>query len=334
MDIHVLGLRDPDTDRDLALWEPLSPVVVRPLGLTSVGYAPAIQREIDRIGPDIVHQHGIWQYFSRQTSSWAAAGGRVMISPRGMLDPWAIGNSRLRKRLAWVSYEHTNLRRAACLHALNKSEAEAIRAVLPKANIAIIPNGVDGCLLSRLPKFASQQPRLLFLGRIHPKKGILEFLDNWNEICRSLTRPWILRIAGPDECGHREVLHRKVEKLGLGDRVEFVGPVYGAEKQRELREATAFVLPSKSEGLPMAILEAWAAGLPVLMTRACNLPEGFEAGAAVEIDDNAAHLRATLERSDLAEMGIRGNRLVASRFGWPIIARDHISVYESMLANS
>lgn len=340
-DVHVLGLRDPDTAADLQAWAPLTPVVLDRAGPAALGYAPGLSQAIARLAPDILHLHGIWQALSASTARWAARDNPVMISPRGMLDPWAMANSQWKKRLVWHAYERANLHRAACLHALSASEAEAIRAVLPQAEIAIVPNGVDvpptpATVTNETPSKeppADGRPRLLFVSRVHPKKGLMEFLDHWALVRPRLSRPWVLRIAGQDEVGHLAALRAQVERLGLSDSVAFIGPVYGAAKAQELAAADAFVLPSKSEGLPMAVLEAWAAGLPVLMTRACNLPEGFEAGAAIELTGDPEPLFVGLEHSDLPSMGARGRALVEARFGWEGLALRHLAVYDWILQN-
>ena len=331
-EVHVLGLRDSATAEDLAAWQPLAPCVFDPVMPTRLGYVPRLGHEIVKLAPDIVHLHGIWQGLSVQTARWAARGGAVMISPRGMLDPWAMANAQLKKRVA--SYERANLNRATCLHALNVSEAAAIRSILPKAAIATIPNGIDvPDVTQQRSTPADGRPRLLFISRVHPKKGLMTFLDQWAAVQPRLTRPWVLRIAGPDGAGHTAALQARVAELGLSESVAFIGPVYGDDKACELAEAEAFVLPSQSEGLPMAVLEAWASGLPVLMTRACNLPEGFVAGAAIKLDDNAEQLFVGLEQTDLAKMGARGRALAKDRFGWDSIVARHLTVYEWMVNN-
>ena len=119
----------------------------------------------------------------------------------------------------------------------------------------------------------------------------------------------------------------------------FYGPAFGGEKDQLLRRADAFVLPSLSEGLPMSVLEAWAYGLPVVMTPECNLPEGFASQAALEIRNrgmgtgNWEGLRLLLDMSDSdrIEMGRRGRRLVEEKFTWPKVAAQMKQLYEEIL---
>jgi glycosyltransferase involved in cell wall biosynthesis len=214
-----------------------------------------------------------------------------------------------------------------------------VRAFGAKAPIAVIPNGVQlpeaggdhKLRLSWLPDDGRRT--LLYVGRLHPKKGLMETLDGWSIVtdrCPELAARWRLVIAGWDDGNHAESLVTHARSLGLSD-VMFPGPVFGEEKDSLYAHADAFILASYSEGSPMAVLEAWAHNLPVFMTRGCNLPEGFAEGAAIEIttdpQDIAKTLFSYLGTSDLAEIGKRGHALVQKRFSWPTIAKDLQAVY-------
>ena len=192
--------------------------------------------------------------------------------------------------------------------------------------MAIIPNGVelpaDNQTLSR-PAFLNGDDRklLLFLGRIHPKKGIVETLDAWSRVLRARPatgRDWTLVIAGWDDGNHMEGVEAYAASLGLHGHVHFPGPLFGADKQAALMNASAFVLASYSEGLPMAVLEAWAHRTPVFMTAACNLPEGFNVGAAIQISTAPATMAQVfldhLDDRGLPQMGMAGRILVQKLF--------------------
>ncbi len=332
LNISVIGLRDPDTEEDLRAWLPLKPIVLDPGFPAAVNSVRAMAAKLDQIQPDVVHQHGLWLPLSSAVSRWASQ-GKTVISPHGMLDPWALAHSRAKKRIAWIAWERTNLNSASVLHALAQAEEEAIRAVLPKANVKIVPNAVDlptGRAAARSP---GKIKVLLFLGRIHPKKGLAELFKQWAALPASLRETWRLVVVGPDENGHRAQLEKLGAALDISNEINFTGPLTGQAKQHAYEQADAFVLPSHSEGLPMTVLEAWAAGLPVLMTRACNLPQGFEAGAAVEIElgDDPRSLEAALCRADLRDMGLRGLELVEKEFTWDSVAKLHVQTYAGIL---
>lgn len=340
--VEIYGLADRHTAEDLDHWRPLTPQVFAARGPRQLGYAPVISAALARGGHDVVHLHGLWQLLSVQAAAWRRATGRpVMISPRGMLDEWALRNSVLKKQVAARLFERENLAGSACLHALNASEAAAMRAFGLTNPIAVIPNGADMPEPTPHPPpawmAADRRRTLLFLGRLHPKKGVHELLLAWADLkARSpeIAAGWRLAIAGWDDGGHLDDLQRTAATLSLQGEVLFPGPLFGEAKAAALAHAGAFVLPSYSEGLPMAVLEAWSHARPVLMTAACNLPEGFAAGAAIEISTDPAALAVQLAEAlaapDLDAIGARGRDMVRERFTWRSIAADHAAVYAWM----
>jgi glycosyltransferase involved in cell wall biosynthesis len=179
---------------------------------------------------------------------------------------------------------------------------------------------------------------MLFVGRIHPKKGLVPLIEAWGRTPAMATEGWRLVIAGWDDGGHEPALRARVEALGLRNSVAFVGPVVGTAKDGLFRRASAFILPSFSEGLPMAVLEAWSYGLPVLMTDECHLSVGFVAGAARRVEPTAASIAEGLSgfaaragRGELASMGARGRALVEDRYSWARIGDDMAAVYDWLM---
>jgi len=336
--VSVYALEDEHSAADLEEWKPLVPQVLSALVSWPMPYAPDLDWLISTCDHDLLHLHGIWQLTSRSVHRWKRQTGRpVMISPRGMLDPWALANSAWKKMLVGAWFENRNLREADCLHALNASEAASMRRYGLTGPIAIIPNATD------IPEVAPRTTKsgrrtLLFLGRIHPKKGLKELVSAWakaRKLRPELADRWHLQIAGWDDGGHTVSLRSHIRALGQEDSVEFTGPVFGAEKDELLRSVDAFVLPSFSEGLPMSVLEAWAYRLPVLMTAECNLPESFEGGAAIRVTTNpsalAHQLAIGLLDTDLLPFGEAGRALVEDRFSWSSVAERHLEVYRWMV---
>lgn len=364
-DLRVYGLRDEYWDRDATSWIPLEPLVFSYYGPRAMAWAPEMDAALNSAGLDLLHLHGLWQYPSIATRrQWMKKNTPYFISPRGMLDPWALGNSCWKKIIAAYLFENSVLRNAACLHALCESEADAIRAYGLKQRIEVVPNAVQlpDLLTTEITEHTEGKKRLLFLGRIHPKKGLEGALRAWASI-RNLA-DWQIVIAGWDQGGHEAHLQEFCNKSGLQIQtsnatgkidwnsceadVVFTGPAYGQEKESLLRSASAFILPSFSEGLPMSVLEAWSYGLPVLMTPECNLPEGFAHGAAIPLGNSDLNISdravmrdkaildgilALMEMTDseLATMGLRGRRLVEDRFTWPKVAAQMKSLYEDVL---
>ena len=342
VDITVYALDDAPNAADVAAWKPLEPRLFPSLGPQKLGISPHMRAALAKANHDVLHQHGIWQYFSKYTSEYTRrTGSPTMISPRGMLDSWALGNSGYRKRIAGRLFEDNNLAAARCIHALNTSEAQAISSHLGKTTIAVIPNGTDVLIAGPADRTAiagKRRKNLLFLGRLHPKKGLSELIEAWAKLNRNgadQTADWHLTIAGWGEQEFVDHLGRCIAQTNLSN-ITLRGPAFADEKAALFSASDGFILPSHSEGLPMAVLEAWSAGLPVLMTRHCNIPEGFSAQAAIEIPTDPAQmvtaLRQALVRTDLNQIGANGLDLVKNRFAWEKIAKEHDAVYRWMLS--
>jgi poly(glycerol-phosphate) alpha-glucosyltransferase len=342
--VRVLGLRDSCTEQDLDAWSGVSLTVCDPVGPSGFGFAPNLLRHLRSEDPEILHTHGLWMYPSAAGTQWAKNKRPYIVSPHGMLDPWAVGNSRWKKRLAGALYEHRHLRGAACLHALNHAEAEAFRAYGLRNPVCVIPNGVEVPVeraaapapwKDGLPEDAQV---LFYIGRLHPKKGLEALVRAWSMVRRDASSSgWHLAIAGWGQDAYEQELRALVSTQGLNESVHFLGPQFGELKAACFQAAAAFILPSVSEGLPMTVLEAWAHGLPVLMTPQCNLPYGFQAGAALRIEPEAASIAEGLgllfqmSDSERSGMGARGLALVKERYHWPTVAAQMVAVYTWVL---
>nr|WP_271078023.1 glycosyltransferase [Aurantiacibacter sp. MUD61] len=348
IDVSVYAPSDSESAQDEGAWTPIKPHVFERGAPASLAYSRGMKEAVLAGGHDVLHLHGIWQYPSVIASDWRRkTGGPVMISPRGMLDPWALQHAGWKKRIVGWLFENDNLRHAHCMHALNESEAASMRAFGLTNPIAIIPNGThipDLDVRRARPDWLPEDGRktLLFIGRIHQKKGIVELIEAWGmlrETHPELAANWRIAIAGWDDGGHLAEVERAITRTGLvSDEVVLPGPLHGDGKDNALAHADAFVLPSKSEGLPMSILEAWSWGLPTLMTQECNLPEGFDQKAALEIPQTAEELASKLAEhlasGHLAETGRNARILAEQRFGWASIASQHIAVYRWMLGKA
>jgi poly(glycerol-phosphate) alpha-glucosyltransferase len=337
-DVRVFGIRDEQSAVDLHEWRPLSVQTFRPR-LRAWGYSNQLIPAMLDANLDILSVHGLWKYCSVGSQRWHRRTDRpYVVHPHGMLDGWALRNARWKKRIAAALYENQHLRGAACLRALSEAEAHSIRSYGLRNPICLIPNGVDLPDLSEASRKSQSKTRrtLLYLGRLHRKKNLANLIRAWNRTFNSKSsnsNSWVLTIAGWDQGGYESELKR----IAADASVVFLGPRFGAAKNQCYRTCDAFILPSLSEGLPMTVLEAWAHAKPVLMTPECNLPEGFEAHAALRIGSStneiAAGLKQLVEMSDddRTSMGTRGRTLVATTFSWPRIGEQMRAVYEWVL---
>lgn len=324
-------------------WHPLAPKTFPVQGPKSYSYAPGLLDALIAFKPDVIHLHGIWQYTSYVAQKAAVAcGSQLVLSPRGMMDPWAMRNSRWKKKLMFLLQERSVLNRVDCFHALNQSEADSIRQLGYRQRIEIVPNGTD--LPDRagidLSENKTAENKIVFIGRIHPKKGIAELLEAWerlHERSPELLEGWKLVIAGWDDGGHLEGYRQQAEKRGLAASVEWPGKVYGADKDALLRQAACFILPSFSEGLPMAVVEAMGYGIPVIMTEACNIPEAFAAGAALRIEPNPESIGegivrfVEMEASEVHAMKVNARDLAESQFTWDQQVKRMQELYQSLV---
>lgn len=290
-------------------------------------------------GADGVHIHGLWE----QSTAIAARTARKLdvpyvISAHGMLEPWALANKRLKKMIYAALVERKNVERAACLHALTRAEAQHYIRFGATAPIVVIPNGVDipkvkdATLFTR--KFSQVEGKriVLFMARLHVKKGVEMLLDAWSAVAKE-DPDALLVVAGPDSDGMRERLESFCAERSMSDRVLFTGMLSGAMKWSALAAAECFVLPSFSEGLSVAVLEAMGMGVPVLVTEPCNMPEVEEYRTGWQIKPNVHALTKALNHvlanppSNNALTGRLGARLVSTRYAWSTVATQMQDVY-------
>lgn len=293
---------------------------------------------------DIVHTHGLWTYRSIAALTWRAETKRpIIISPHGILNEAALARSAIKKKIARFLFEKRHIANAACLHALNRAEEVSIRHQGYRGPVAIIPNGVelaDRSLPAARPEWARDAGKrtLLYLGRIHPGKGLMELVVAWRKLLdtdSAAASRWQIVIAGWDEAGFKKVLESKIEEFSLDGRVIFPGPIFGEEKRAAFLHSSSLILPSHYEGMPMAVLEAWAHGLPVIMTPECNLAEGFDAGAAFPITRDAEKMARQLgqiiaDESAFREAGEKGRELVSNFYSWELAAKRMGQLYKDL----
>lgn len=345
-EVHAIGLSDDNDEADLPTWGAVDTNALPVRGPKLFGFAPDLSRKVYELQPDVLHTHGLWMYPSVVSRNWSKRTGKpLVISPHGMLDPWAVRNSRWKKRVATLAYERSHLARAGAIHALCATEAKAIRAFGLSNTVVNIPNAVElpSSNESKAPapwsgRIDRQQKILLYLARIHPKKGLLELVHGVRKaIDRNGFHKWSLAVVGWDDGGHLDDIKRTIRELKLGHRVHLLGPLFGRDKSAALNHADAFILPSFSEGLPMAVLEAWSHELPVIMTDHCNIPQGFDHKAAIRIQpspesiaDGLLHL-ASMQDGSREDTGRRGRQLVEEQYTWDRVAGQMIQLYEWLL---
>jgi len=294
---------------------------------------------------DVVHAHGLWLLPNVWTGRAAARAGRpLVVSPRGMLSPEALRFSSHKKRWFWRFVQGPAYAHAACYHATSAEEAEQIWAFGVCKPVAVIANGIDVPHNNPEPAVQTRAhgdaalKTLLFLGRLHPVKGLELLLHAWVRLAPERA-DWQLCLQGPGDAGYVRSLRNLAHQLGAV-RVYFEDPAYDAEKWRSLRTAQLFVLPSRSENFAIAVAEALAAGLPVVATHGAPWSGlvSENCGWWVSLTDERllGALRDATGLSDAQRtaMGARGRAWMLRDFTWAASARKTLDTYLWLLGRS
>lgn len=339
--LKIFSFLDENLDKDKPSWKGIPMRLFKPLPML---YSPKMRKALMNESPDIFHMEALWRYPQLLMTAWKKhKKAPIVCSPHGMLDPYIINNQGWLKRLISKLFFQKSLESVDCYHALCQKEYEDIRAYGLKQPVAIIPNGIN--LPDPNLKFekTDSKKHLLYLGRLHKKKGvdllIKAVADIKNENAALLDN-WQIDLVGWDHENCKAELERIVAENHLEDIVVFHGGLFGKDKQRMYANADGYILPSHGEGLPMTVLEAWSWKLPVIMTPECHLPEGYEADAAIRINDNVVSVKNGLmnffEMDDDSRkaIGQKGYDLVCEKFTWDASAKKMIEVYEWLLGRS
>ena len=320
-----------------------------PSGPPRLRYSSTLKQALSQIadtGRTVVHLHGLWTYVSYvagvMSERWRCP---LVVSPHGSLEPYALRISPGKKALASLLYERRNLLQASSLLALSRQEEASMRAYGYRGRIEIVPNGVAeamGCTPEEIDGFYRRHNLpvgsrvILYLARVTPKKNLPLLLRAF--ACNAASFPgWTLVVAGSDEGGYLAEIQGLIESLGIGSSVRLLGQVAGEEKACVLAAASLFALPSHSEGLPIAVLEAMEYGKPVLTTDTWAFPfqEAERSGWRVPPEEGAftAALAEAMGSTDeqLAALGAQGRRFVRSHFSWPRVAARLSALYASLL---
>ena len=287
------------------------------------------------IQPDIVHIQGLWKLASHAMHLAAhRLGIPIVISPRGMLDPWALSVKKWKKRLGMFLYQKRDLKRVVAFHATAKSESDHIRDAGFTQPIGIVPNAVS--YPSSLP-IATQSNGLktaFFMSRLHPGKGLLLLAEAWAKI---KPEGWRMVVAGSDHYGHKADVVAKLNALQILQDWTFLGELDDVQKWQALVNADLFIHPSASENFGISIAEALSAGLPVITTKGCPWEEiDGQCGWWIErtVDALSAAMQAAMTASDNERkaMGKRGQALIQAKYTWPAVARQMTAFYESIVS--
>ncbi len=294
---------------------------------------------------DIVHIHELWHYPHYAAYKSAIANGKpYCITTHGTLSPWALQHKSTRKLIYMQAIQRRILSRASCLHALTAREKDDIKRLGVTTPTITIPNGIytealqydplNKIILGRYPHL-QDKPIILFLGRIHPIKGLPLLAETFKNVIAHIPEAHLV-IAGPDENSHSDYIQTLLSKSGSLQNVVFTGMLTEPEKIDALNQATMLVIPSLSEGMPISALEAMACSLPIVITEDCQLPEVSTHEAGIVVNRNSADLLTAIlhilnSPQEATRMGNNGYHLVNSKYHWDNISPRFVEMYKSIL---
>ena len=313
------------------------------------GYSKELSRFMDKRanGFDLIHIHEIWN-FPGYAAFRSARKYKLpfVVTIHSELSDWSLRQKALKKRLYRLCLLDRMLNDAGAIHAITNAEKEQVQKLGFETPVVVTPNGVKQSrfealpspqrLIRRFPKLKGKRV-ILFLGRLHPKKGLDILARSFSTVARHFEDA-VLLIVGPDKFGTRENMEAILRSKGLLDRTLFTGLLTGEDKLAAMSCADLFVLPSHSDVLGIAVLEAMASRLPVIITKGCEFPEVSEhgAGLVVEADEAPIAEAISLLLSDTAlrdRMGRRGHKLVTERYSWEATATIMVNLYQALVAS-
>lgn len=303
------------------------------------GYSVSLKNFLQNSSYEIFHGHSLWQYSVHAMAKTARKKNLpYIIAPRGTLEPWSLKVGKCKKKLVLALYQRNDLAKAACIHATASMEAENIRKLGFKNPIAVIPNGIDISEYSLKPETIKKEKNtILFLSRIHPKKGIENLIEAWYQTNKTLRQNWQIEIVGNGVKNYIASLQKLIETKGLQEEIKIIGPQYGSAKLKAYHQADLFVLPTYSENFGMVVTEALSCGVPVITTKGTPWEELNTYNAGWWIDIGVQPLVEVLQKAlclseeQRQQMGQNGRKLVEEKYSIEAVAAQMIQLYRWIL---
>jgi glycosyltransferase involved in cell wall biosynthesis len=288
---------------------------------------------------DLIHFHGIWD-LSTNLLMVATRIRKIpyIISPRGMLEPWALKQGKLKKQLALKIYQKSNLKEASFLHATSEMEFNGIRYLNLQNKIEIIPNGIDLSEIN-IDKNLRKENTLLFISRIHTKKGIEILIEAFSNIDNNLYENWKVEIYGDGDSDYIKDLNKLVEAKSLQSKIKINKPIWGNEKFIKIQTSKYLVLPSFSENFGNVIAESLACGTPVITSKNTPWSDLVEFNCGWYVDNNinsfALALTSAISMSSdkYNELANNARKLVEEKYDSRLIVNNIHNLYSKLNFN-
>lgn len=259
-----------------------------------------------------------------------------IVTPRGMLEPWSLSQKKWKKKLAWWLYQRNDVQKSVCVFTTAKMEAEHVTNLGITTCKAVIPNGIETDSYPCKTSVDVVKKQVLFLSRVHVKKGIEVLFEAWKQIHPDY-EDWQLLVIGNGEAEYIHSLENRVECLGLKESIKILPPVFGNDKIQIYQESALFCLPSYSENFGMAIAEAMSCGTPVITTTNCpwNILNDTKTGWCIDLNvdnlERALREALSMNPTELYDMGQKASKLIYENFDYRNVTRKTLKLYEWLL---
>lgn len=302
-DIHVLTLDTPQDRDSTKNWPDINFHFYSSLGPENYGFSIGMTLHMLNNKYDVIHVHGVWTYHVAAAGLGLFKGTPLIISPHGMLEPWILKRSPHLKGAVMKLYQEKIFLKSSYFHALTNKEQKDIKKLLPDCKIVTIPNfvqDVDKSLVDKPSWYNKNHDKkgiFLFFGRIHDKKGWRPLINAWINLCNNdneFKNNNVLVFCGWNDgiADFENIIQQANLKT---NNVLYAGPQFGDDRTNSYQAADYFILPSKSEGLPMAVLEAVKNENLIMMSRACNLSEMIDGYAAIDTGEDEDSILLALQ---------------------------------------
>lgn len=289
---------------------------------------------------DIIQLQSVWDLPYHKVAEMARKQGiPYLLTPRGMLEPWSLEQKKWKKKLALWLYQMNDLKKAACIFTTADMEAEHVHQLGVNAPCSVIPNGIETSGYPCRTDETHIEKRVLFLSRIHEKKGIEILIEAFSKLREESLelREWSVMIVGNGEAEYIESLKQRVKSKGMEGCIQILPPVFGEAKKELYQNSALFCLPSYSENFGMVIAEAMSCGVPAITTTNCPWEILNETHTGWCIDLSVENLEKTLreamgmDSSELFEKGQRSSKLVFENFNYRNVAKRTVELYRWIL---
>lgn len=284
----------------------------------------------------IMHIHGLWTPFIFFVYSFAKKNKiKLVISPHGMLETWAMNHKFWKKKLAWIIYQKKMMKNADLIIVNSLKEKNTVNYLGLDVPVGVINNGVD---TSQVPQSFLPVPSdktAMFLSRLSPVKGLPDLIEAWSLL--PMNHGYRLKIYGHADAGYESLLKSLIKKFNVANSVSIEGAVFGEEKWIAYDQASIFILPSYSENFGIVIAEALWVGTPVITTFSTPWECLIKERIGWQVDNDPLQIRDALsnamdlDKNTLLAMGKRASTYSRSQFDWGGIINNYISSYHWVL---